>query len=271
MAPPNPTPVAVKQQKTLLDVAEPFFQYICRLNRVGRHAGGSDSKVPGDTQFVSKSTKSANRTFSMEFGAVRMEIKELLDTLQKEAANDYRLGSQAKKIIEPLEFFADSIISESKLPFSSQWDKNRLAYDRNELAGDEKFFDLLEETLKDSGDEASERLTVFYVCLGLGFTGIYFNQPELLRKKMLEIASRIRGYVDADLTTRLCPEAYEGIDTRNLVQPPTSRLAILGIIFACFSIAVIVSYVYMYKDASAGLKKALGDVLVQNPAEISKK
>ena len=42
-------------------------------------------------------------------------------------------------------------------------------------------FDLLEETLKESGDDAAERLAVFYVCLGLGFSGIYFQQPEFLR------------------------------------------------------------------------------------------
>lgn len=256
----------------MLDLADPLFQYICRLNRVGRHAGGaSDSKMPGDTQFVSRSAKGASRSISLEYGAVRLEIKDLLESFQRDAAADYRLGSQAKKVMEPLEFFVDSLISESRLPFASQWNTNRLAYDRNELAGDEKFFDLLDETLKDSGEEASERLAVFYVCLGLGFTGIYFNQPELLRKKMLEIASRIRSYVDADLTTRICPEAYEGIDTRNLVQPPTSRLAILGIIFACFALAVVISYVFMYKEASAGLKRALGDVLAQNPAETTRK
>ena len=36
------------------------------------------------------------------------------------------------------------MISESSLPFAAQWNQNRLAYERNELAGDEKFFDLLE-------------------------------------------------------------------------------------------------------------------------------
>ena len=38
--------------------------------------------------------------------------------------------------------------SESTLPFAAQWNQNRLAYERNELAGDEKFFDLLEETIQ---------------------------------------------------------------------------------------------------------------------------
>src|SRR5207249_3023762 len=103
-----------------------------------------------------------------------------------------RLASQLKKVELPLTFFVDSLIAESSLPFAAQWNQNRLAYDRNELAGDEKFFDLLDEDLKDQSEEASERLAVFYVCLGLGFSGIYFRQPELLRKNMLTIAPRIR-------------------------------------------------------------------------------
>ena len=39
--------------------------------------------------------------------------------------------------------------------------------------------------MKENGDDASERLAVFYVCIGLGFTGIYFKQPEFLRKTTL--------------------------------------------------------------------------------------
>jgi cytochrome bd-type quinol oxidase subunit 1 len=44
---------------------------------------------------------------------------------------------------------------------------------QRQLAGDEKFFDLLEETLNDSSEDASERLAVYYTCLGLGFMGMY--------------------------------------------------------------------------------------------------
>ena len=68
------------------------------------------------------------------------------------------------------------------MQFSPQWQKEPLAFERNELAGDEKFFDLLEETLNDSSEEATEQLAVYHICMGLGFTGIYARQPEQLRK-----------------------------------------------------------------------------------------
>ena len=58
----------------------------------------------------------------------------------------------------PLIFFVDSLISESTLPFAAEWNRKRLAYERNELAGDEKFFDFLDETLAEKGPDADERL-----------------------------------------------------------------------------------------------------------------
>jgi type VI protein secretion system component VasF len=158
------------------------------------------------------------------------------------------------------------MISESTLPFAAEWNQNRLAYDRQELAGDEKFFDLLDETLKDSGEDAAERLAVFYICIGLGFTGIYFKQPEFLRKTMLGIAPRVRHLVENDQAARMCPETYEGVDTRDLVQPPSSRMVLVGLVFACFTFAVLISYFVMYRSASKNLNHAIEEVLRQDLA-----
>lgn len=261
---------------TLLELTEPIFQYICRLNRAARKAGGAK----GDTSFLTKAASAStsflakggasaggnpqSRAMSLDYAVVRAEIKALLDDYQQRGASDVRLSSQARKMELPLLFFIDSMIAESTLPFAAQWNQNRLAYERNELAGDEKFFDLLEETLRDSSDDASERLAVFYLFIGLGFTGIYFRQPEYLRKTMLTIAPRIRQLVEADQAARICPEAYEGIDARNLVQPPSSRMAIVGIIFLCFILAAIVSYFWMYRTASHNLRRSLDHILAQD-------
>jgi type VI protein secretion system component VasF len=193
----------------------------------------------------------------------RSEIKALLEDMMSKASTDMRLSQQARKVELPLIFFIDSMISESTLPFAAQWNQNRLAYDRQELAGDEKFFDLLDETLKETGEDAAERLAIFYICIGLGFTGIYFKQPEFLRKTMLSIAPRIRHLVENDQTARICPEAYQGVDTRDLVQPPGSRMVFLGLVFACFTLAVLISYIIMYHQASKHLNHSIEEVLKQ--------
>jgi len=197
---------------------------------------------------------------------VREELKAILEEMMQKAMSDMRLAAQVKKMALPLVFFVDSMIAESKLPFAGQWHSNRLAFARNELAGDEKFFDLLDETMKDSSDEASERLAVFYICLGLGFTGIYFQQPELLRKTMLTIAPRIIQFVERDPSSRICADAYEKVDLRNLVEPPSTKFIYVGIVFACFTLALLIAYFWLYQHNTDLLLKSFEAIKRQDLA-----
>lgn len=247
---------------TLLELTEPLFQYICRLNRVARKGGPAPS---GNTAFFTKGASTPPpKGSNLDYAVVRSEIKAALEDFMQKASNDMKLAAQAKKMELPLIFFVDSMIAESTLGIAQQWNQNRLAYDRNELAGDEKFFDLLEETLNDSSEDASERLAVYYTCIGLGFSGIYFKQPEYLRKTMLTIAPRIRHLVEMDQTAKICPEAYASVDTRDLVQPPRDRMVLVGIIFLCFALSVLTTYVFMYRNASRNLNESLDKILQQD-------
>jgi type VI protein secretion system component VasF len=261
---------------TLLQLTEPVFQYVCRLNRLARQAGGATKALGDTTSFLSKSTAppapgTPVRGANLDYSVARAEIKALFEDMMAKSAADLRLSHQARKMELPLLFFVDSMISESSLAMASQWNQNRLAYERQELAGDQKFYDLLDETLAENNEDAAERLAVFYICIGLGFTGIYFKQPELLRKTMLSIAPRIRHLVENDQNARICPETYEGVDTRNLVQPPSSRMALVGMIFAGFTLAVLISYFVMYRQASSNLNNSIEEVLKQDlSAEQSK-
>jgi type VI protein secretion system component VasF len=262
---------------TLLQLTEPIFQYICRLNRLARQSAGAPKALSDTTSFVLKSPTpggpaaltptTPSRGANLDYTVARAEVKALFEDMMAKAATDMRLSQQARKVELPLIFFVDSMIAEGNLPIAAQWNQNRLAYDRQELAGDQKFFDLLDETLADNSDDAAERLAVFYTCIGLGFSGIYFKQPELLRKTMLSIAPRIRHLVENDQNARICPDTYEGVDTRDLVQPPSSRVAFLGLAFAAVTIAVVISYVVMYRQASGTLHRSIEEVLQQDLAE----
>jgi hypothetical protein len=72
--------------------------------------------------------------------------------------------------------------------------------------------------------------------------------------------------VENDQTARICPEAYQGVDTRNLVEPPSSRMVLVGLVFACFTFAVLISYVLMYREASKNLNYSIEEVLRQDLA-----
>ena len=197
---------------------------------------------------------------AIEFSALRTEMVSLLDSINKRAQADPLLALQANKLEMPIIFFIDSIIAESNLRCASEWHKNRIAYERNELAGDEKFFDLLDETMNDPSQEATERLTIFYICLGLGFTGWYANQPEYLRRKMETLAKRI-GVADLERAARICPEAYKHLDTRNLIEPPSAKIAAMALAFLALSVVALAVNFYLFRIGLLGLTDSLEEIL----------
>ena len=264
------TPTAT-EATTLLELCEPLFQYLCRLNRAGRIAAAGNASSGSATTLYRKSddggfAAGSSRPMQLTCDAARGEVLSIIKEIGQIAAGDYRLSEQFKKIEVPLKFFADSYIAESKLKFAGEWNNSRLAYEHNELAGDEKFFDIVEETLRDKSSEASERLAVYYLCLGLGFTGAFPNQIELLRKYMNDIAPRIQHLMDKDHLAQVCPEAYRGVDTTNLIPPESNNLVIVGIMFACFAMAALVAFFMLYHEASSSLTKALSVVDEKEPA-----
>jgi type VI protein secretion system component VasF len=81
---------------------------------------------------------------------------------------------------------------------------------------------------------------------------------------MLTIAPRIRHLIEMDQTAKICPEAYASVDTRDLVQPPRDRMVFVSIIFLCFTLAVVTTYIFMYKNASNHLNSSLDQILEQD-------
>src|SRR5262249_48088785 len=149
------------------------------------------------------------------------------------------LLNQARKLELPIIFFIDNLICTSRLRFAPQWIDNRLAKERNELAGDERFFDLLEHDLAETSEEAAERLAVYYVCLGLGFSGMYQGRPDQLRKYVEQIFPRVRQWIDVDPRTRISKEAYDSTDDRTLTEPPSKHLVLVAIALVFLSLTAL--------------------------------
>jgi len=228
---------------TLLELCEPLFKKICLLNRLAR--------------------KSASLSTAIDSERLRLEIKELFADTQKRATTKPGLAAQWKKVELPMIFFVDSMIAECGLSISATWNRNRLAYELKELAGDEKFFDLLDDALKDPSEEATEQLQIFYTCLGLGFTGWYTGQNEYLRGKMLDISHRIGSAIDANQKNRICPEAYAGVDTRDLVQRPGLGIGAIVVIFLGLCFIVLSVETYLFRAASLAVLDSLAAIDTQ--------
>lgn len=226
------------------ELAEPFFQYVCRLNRSARKGGIID---PDQT---------------------RNDLRTLLTDLNTKAQSDGQLAGQFDKTKGKLSlvlmFFADNIIRNSKLSFADDW--QNLAAEEGEPNGDEKFFEYLEQTLRERADEgANERLAVYYICMGLGFTGSQAGRPQVLRQKMEECWSRLRGIWDAQPANRICPEAYENVNTTNLIEPPAASMVGIGIGLVGAIVVLFVANAFLYRSSSRELQSAVGSVLQHTP------
>jgi type IV/VI secretion system ImpK/VasF family protein len=224
----------------LLELYEGLFQYVCRLNRA------------------------AKAQAHPEHARVRAEVKALFEEINRNAATDVALLNQVKKLELPLIFFVDDLISTGRLKFASQWAANRLATERNELAGAERFFvDFLDRDLTDPGSEAAERLAVYYSCLGLGFTGMYQGQPDQLRRYIEQIYPRIRQWMDSDPRAKISAAAYQHTNTQVLTEPPSNKIIFVAVLFLFLSLCVLVVYYGLYYHASDNLTRSVKEIINQ--------
>ncbi len=105
------------------------------------------------------------------------ELRNDLNEISHKCAAYPILQQQYSQIEKPLIFFIDYSIKEGGFSFSDNYQE--IARTFNEFSGDEKFFDLLSDSLKRSDDEAVQKL--FYIMLGLGFDGSYKrNKADVL-------------------------------------------------------------------------------------------
>lgn len=222
----------------LAELCEPLFQYICRLNRSARKGG-----IHSHDQ-------------------VHTEVTAMLGTMQARAKPDPALSAHLDKdrggIYFVMLFFVDFMIRNSKLSFASEW--QNLAFEEREMAGDEKLFNMLDLTLADKSEAATERIGIYYTCLGLGFTGWFTGQPEYLRRKMIECSTRLSGKINADDTAPVCPEAYM-TDSRSLFKPIRSSLVGMTIALVILMVAVLAINGYQYYQKSTELKETLGKLI----------
>ena len=65
-------------------------------------------------------------------------------------------------------------------------------------------------------------------------------------------------------TARLCPEAYNYTDARDLVEPPGLKMVTMGIVFAGLSLVVLTVNFSLFRTASTGLSDALRAILSQD-------
>ncbi len=224
------------------EACDPVFKRICELNRIGR----TGERCP-------------------DYSELRAEMLALLADVKKAMSADSSLERHWLPLELPLIFFIDSMISESQLPVAAEWNRKRIAYERKELAGDQKFFDLLESTLADQGVDATARVPVFYTCLGLGFLGMHAGHPEAVQKYMTDLSARIEPPPGGEMGSKITPEAYDNVDLRNLIRPKPMSTWLLVALFVVFLMLSLSIGAYTFQKATLQLRYDLKSIQSHSP------
>ncbi|MBQ3034243.1 MAG: DotU family type IV/VI secretion system protein, partial [Deferribacterales bacterium] len=186
----------------------------------------------------------------------RAGIKSAIEEIKGKCADNPALYKDFLLIEKPLIFFIDYIIKEGGFSFSKSW--RELGRDYGELSGDEKFYDILAETLDDPNSK--ERIEMFFLMMGLGFDGVYKKEPETIERKMKVCAARLDAMPDIskDYITYTEPLASSG--------PPPKSFFKSGIFIVALSafiafIALGFNY-YILHDNTSSFRQAVEEAAI---------
>jgi hypothetical protein len=93
---------------------------------------------------------------------------------------------------------------------------------------------------------------------------------------MKEIAARLQAAGLFSDAQRICADAYEKVDTRDLIEPPGMKLLGIAIVLFGLFVVLFVMYAFLFSDGSKNLTKALQTVQQksqqtgENPKEAGK-
>ena len=215
---------------------EPLLQYMCQVNRLAR------SGAP------------------LSYGDVRGRIMGLLGEIDHKAEADPSLQEHVRHLKTPVNYFIDDVIAQNRrLAFAKRWHTERLGFVKDGLAGDEAFFvNHLDQELRQPPSRAlAERLLVYYVCLGLGFQGYYFNDPARLKSYIRQIMPAIRQWLVESTVEKLVPQAYQFTDRRDFVRPPELRGSLLFAGIISLLLAGLPLYAWLAKDLVRSLRNQI--------------
>lgn len=226
----------------LEELCQPLIDYISDIYRIAQNGG------------------------KLDLFNVRHTIQHFFDRMQEATFENAEMAGELDKIKLPLVFFVDFMIKEGPFPFKNSWEE--LGREYNELSGDEKFFDILDDNLNDPSSLATQRLRVFYQCMGAGFTGCYSRNPEYVERKMKVCALRIG--IESDMTSkeRVTEKCYQNILKDKEFVDPTLRVRKIFLFTLIIFFFVFLMNYLSFHHAVKPLEKKLDQSLVSAwPAE----
>ncbi|MDR2630372.1 MAG: DotU family type IV/VI secretion system protein [Spirochaetaceae bacterium] len=194
----------------------------------------------------------------VELDDFRKNILAVLEDIRSRAMQDDTLGKEFALIEKPLIFFIDYIVREGRFSFRNNW--HILARNYNELSGDEKFFDLLDESLQNP--DAKNLTALFFLMLGLGFDGMYRRNQDHIQHCLELCAQNTKP--DFDIFSKpIVPEPKKrlGIFARRRRPGVWLALMVTGLFMAACVTFNLITFIRSTADYRTLLTKTVSDSL----------
>lgn len=210
--------------------------------------------------YVSEIYHTAHHGGNLEMQSVKFNIERFFDKMNDTSLHNAELAGELDKIKLPLIFFVDYMIKEGPFTFKDTWQE--MARNYNELSGDEKFFDILDENLNDPSNSATQRLGVLYQCMGAGFNGCYVNDPEYVERKMRVCALRIGINSDIAEQDRITSDCYNSILNEKVFRDPVKHIRHIFYLVIAFMLLIFFINYLVYESLIEPLNRQLDRCLM---------
>ncbi|MBQ8477765.1 MAG: DotU family type IV/VI secretion system protein [Succinivibrio sp.] len=179
------------------------------------------------------------------------EIRTQFSIIRKKIERNELLKKEYLQIEKPLVFFIDYFIEDTNFSFSREYEPMARMY--NELSGDDKFFDLLEECLEDPSADKTV-LEMFYLMLGLGFDGALKREPKEVISKMFLCSEKLGQYVNPK-EEYICPDLQPELKTQEVSETSTSKIEFIKrnivVTLACIALfCFLLNLITIFKNTS---------------------
>lgn len=235
----------------LLDVCEPYFRFVCALNRRARELA------------------KLGQPDRLDYAKIRGETLRRLDDCRREA-DSQRLADDFRRVEPDLVALVDDVVRDGPFPFARQWADTPISQERfDDVAWRTTFWTRLQALLQENTADPSVlgRLWVAYTCVGLGFTGELARNPgkiseflELLVARLDPVGAPARS-IDHNFDEPLTRDLDKTADPRVYWVPVTEPLKWAGAAAGVLVLVALVAVPVSYLQAQSQYRQDLKDVV----------
>lgn len=178
------------------------------------------------------------KSSAFDISALGAVLTRELERVQEQSQRDPELVRLFERVRYALVATADQVVLSSPWQHRAGWSMQLFEADvYGTREGGQRFFQLVDETLADTSEDARALAYVLFHCMGLGFQGALRNDKSMLARKREQLFEKTQ--VSARLAEHLAPDAYGRNSTKGAMKLPAVgalRLVLVGIAAVVFAL-----------------------------------